>query len=425
MVVASAAGALPMLAIAMMSSTFVREGSIPALSVIATFTAITVAVAIRSGRLSDAQFTVLGAGGMLGVAVSAYLIADPAPTKAVTAMLAIVPAIAASGSSRQVITSLTAGAVVLATTLSWTELGSSGVESAVVTSGAAATTVVVPVILIAGLRRTLMVVNRQLTAVNQQLSEANDRLIDANRELAALAETDPLTGLLNRRGLLSKSAELLARAQAQRTPIVVHVIDIDHFKSVNDSFGHSAGDAALMSVADALRRSVADSAAPDVVLARTGGDEFLITALEPSERALHGRAEDPRPAAVALPKSIMENVRTRCAVTVSVGTVQLHYRAQHSQRRRFAGQPAPDERTTAFAFTDPFPVTTVSSEPEAAVNTVERILDEVMHAADEALYLAKAAGRDCTHLGARLFVEHDEIFTIDREPNSARAQFRP
>lgn len=84
--------------------------------------------------------------------------------------------------------------------------------------------------------------------------------------LEQLAITDPLTGLYNRRGL-----DLLFARHAT-TPLALIAIDCDRFKSVNDTHGHSAGDAALAHIATILRTSVRVS---DIV-ARTGGDEFLI-----------------------------------------------------------------------------------------------------------------------------------------------------
>lgn len=78
-----------------------------------------------------------------------------------------------------------------------------------------------------------------------------------------LSRTDPLTGLLNRRAF----TEALATT---RTPYVIAVIDIDRFKSVNDTHGHSAGDAVLVEVAADLRHALGEEA----VVARLGGEEF-------------------------------------------------------------------------------------------------------------------------------------------------------
>ena len=109
---------VPLLAIALLSPTFLRPNALPVLIVVLTFTAVTVLFAAKVGRLSERQFAVLGFGGMTGVAISAYLVADPSGTRAVTSMLAIVPAIAASSSPPRVTARLSAASVVMVTALS-------------------------------------------------------------------------------------------------------------------------------------------------------------------------------------------------------------------------------------------------------------------------------------------------------------------
>lgn len=392
MVVASASGALPMLVVAVVSPAFLRPDAIPVLSMVTAFTAVTVAVAVRRGRLSDGEFAVLGAGGMIGVAISAYLIADPAGMRAVTAMLAIVPAIAASGSSKRVTGILTAGAVSLATLLSWIVRESSGVGVALIACGAAVTTVVVPVILIAGLRNALTKVNRQMAATNRQL-------VDANRRLESLAGTDPLTGLLNRRGMLAAATNLLGATHGVWKPIAAYVVDVDHFKDVNDSFGHSAGDAALVVVARALGRAVADVGAADTILARTGGDEFLI--LTPLFDVAAGRpgigdveqveperatwARDGVEAQRDLGDVILSCVRELASVTVSVGKIEIRCTEAHHARTS-------EEHDGML------------TDSSSASVSIDYVLDELMRAADAALYAAKAAGRDRVCYGETLLV---------------------
>lgn len=91
-----------------------------------------------------------------------------------------------------------------------------------------------------------------------------------------LSRTDPLTGLLNRRAFVDTIA-------AMRTPYVIAAIDIDRFKSINDTHGHSAGDAVLVEVAGQLRLAFGDGA----VLARLGGEEFGVVMEDPGrERAV-------------------------------------------------------------------------------------------------------------------------------------------
>lgn len=91
-------------------------------------------------------------------------------------------------------------------------------------------------------------------------------------ELAALARTDPLTGLLNRRGLTEALDRETARARRTGSTVCLVLLDLDRFKVLNDTLGHQGGDRALVAVADTLRRGLR---AGDVA-GRWGGDEFGI-----------------------------------------------------------------------------------------------------------------------------------------------------
>jgi diguanylate cyclase (GGDEF)-like protein len=91
-------------------------------------------------------------------------------------------------------------------------------------------------------------------------------------DLADLAATDPLTGLANHRALHERLAEELDRARRHDLPLAVIVLDLDHFKTINDTYGHSEGDVVLQRIARALR---ARSRGYDIV-ARVGGEEFAL-----------------------------------------------------------------------------------------------------------------------------------------------------
>ena len=97
---------------------------------------------------------------------------------------------------------------------------------------------------------------------------AKDRAV--NRYKAA-AETDPLTALFNRRGFFAAAATLMARNTASKTPVSVLAFDLDHFKSINDRFGHKSGDAVLGLFAKVARTSMR----ADDVVGRIGGEEFV------------------------------------------------------------------------------------------------------------------------------------------------------
>jgi diguanylate cyclase (GGDEF)-like protein len=97
---------------------------------------------------------------------------------------------------------------------------------------------------------------------------AKDRTV--NRYKTA-AETDLLTGLLNRRGFFEATGALMAKNKPKLAPVSVLAFDLDHFKSVNDRFGHDGGDAVLKMFATVVRRTMRSS---DIV-GRIGGEEFL------------------------------------------------------------------------------------------------------------------------------------------------------
>lgn len=97
---------------------------------------------------------------------------------------------------------------------------------------------------------------------------AQSAIADARRA----AETDQLTGLLNRRGFDLHCARRLARARSQGDPASVMILDLDHFKRINDQFGHPTGDEVLRAFAASLRRVLP----PSAVVGRMGGEEFVV-----------------------------------------------------------------------------------------------------------------------------------------------------
>jgi diguanylate cyclase (GGDEF)-like protein/PAS domain S-box-containing protein len=95
---------------------------------------------------------------------------------------------------------------------------------------------------------------------------------NVERELLRLAHQDALTGLANRRYFNEQSASLLRQTAQRRIPVLMAVIDVDNFKSINDTYGHAAGDLVLAEVGRCLQAIVLDGA----TVARIGGDEFVI-----------------------------------------------------------------------------------------------------------------------------------------------------
>jgi diguanylate cyclase (GGDEF)-like protein len=101
-----------------------------------------------------------------------------------------------------------------------------------------------------------------------------DQLRARNAELEAISRTDALTGLPNRRHLQERLASTAAASRRQESPMAVLMVDVDHFKSVNDRFGHDAGDVVLKDVAATLHSACRG----EDVAGRWGGEEFLIVA---------------------------------------------------------------------------------------------------------------------------------------------------
>ena len=141
---------------------------------------------------------------------------------------------------------------------------------------------------------------------------SRDRADENNRVLAAL---DPLTGVANRRSLIAALDRDVARARRMREPMALMMVDIDHFKDVNDQYGHPAGDRVLCSVVNVLRQRVR---AQDLV-GRYGGEEFMVllpdtglTGAEQLARALCKAVEESRCPADGVPGPGI-------AVTVSIG----------------------------------------------------------------------------------------------------------
>ena len=141
-------------------------------------------------------------------------------------------------------------------------------------------------------------------------------LIESQQYLSNLATEDPLTRLFNRRGMENALQVTLAHAARQQTPTSALMVDIDHFKQVNDSFGHEVGDQVIRQVADFLERL---SRSSDVV-ARTGGEEYLLVLPDTRLDAARVLAERIR-SAISDHALLVENQRIK--VTVSIGVACL------------------------------------------------------------------------------------------------------
>jgi diguanylate cyclase (GGDEF)-like protein len=180
-------------------------------------------------------------------------------------------------------------------------------------------------------------------ALSYRSSRLLQQLVQAQAELLRIARTDPLTGLMNRRGFDETAAATLGEACAANQGVVALMCDIDRFKTINDRYGHEFGDAVLAQIGEVFRTFAIEDG---VLVARHGGEEFAALMVDTTIDAVAQRAEHLR--RMCAVKQISHN-GTSIHVTVSIGI---------------------------------------------AMSQGETDLSKVMRCADDALYAAKHRGRN-------------------------------
>jgi len=188
--------------------------------------------------------------------------------------------------------------------------------------------------------------NNMVQRVNEgreQLDSINNQLREQNKTLKVLSETDSLTGLYNRQHLTERLKRLLASSRRSGRKFAVLMLDLDHFKKLNDAYGHLVGDEALKLIADILRHTLRKRD----YAARFGGEEFLV--LLPGADARRGEEIAERLRSVIAGKPLQLEDAT-LKITLSIG---------------------------------------LAVYPE-----VGNDVDSLIRAADDALYKAKDAGRN-------------------------------
>lgn len=146
--------------------------------------------------------------------------------------------------------------------------------------------------------------------------EALRQLQVANSELALMASTDSLTGASSRRHFLATVGLELSRAARNGLPLSLLALDIDNFKSVNDKYGHQAGDAVLRYLAESVREALR----PHDVFGRVGGEEFMILLPDTSKGAASVLAERIRSRVESMAIPFVDGV---LRVTVSIGVAEF------------------------------------------------------------------------------------------------------
>lgn len=184
----------------------------------------------------------------------------------------------------------------------------------------------------------------RVQSTREHLRRQKAELAQALEQIRQLATHDDLTGLLNRRAMLDRMQLEQHRSLRSGSPLLIAQLDIDHFKAVNDTHGHAAGDLVLQSFADTVRRNVRDTD----VLARWGGEEFVLLLCDTPAADAVTLMERLRQAVQAMQVPVAQGGQP-ITVTVSIGL------ARHAPADPLAG-------------------------------TLER--------ADRALYAAKAGGRN-------------------------------
>lgn len=157
-----------------------------------------------------------------------------------------------------------------------------------------------------------------LNSVNDNLIELINKNTELIAQLEVAARTDPLTGLLNRRALYERAKQEGDRAKRKKSPLSLIAMDVDHFKMINDQYGHEVGDQALIMLA----RWCGEALRSTDLLARTGGEEFIL--LLPDTDLTHAMliAERMR-LAIQNNRVLVESSNTRFGYTVSQGVAMV------------------------------------------------------------------------------------------------------
>jgi diguanylate cyclase len=159
----------------------------------------------------------------------------------------------------------------------------------------------------------------EMVEARRQAEQAEERVRQLEQELEQVSEQvreDQLTGTLNRRGLDDTMQREIARSQRKHTPLCVAILDLDNFKKLNDTYGHQAGDDALVHLANVVKKTLR----PTDTVARFGGEEFVIVFAETDARQA---VEAMRRLQRELTKRFFLHDNERLLITFSAGVAAL------------------------------------------------------------------------------------------------------
>lgn len=180
--------------------------------------------------------------------------------------------------------------------------------------------------------------------IGERIVRLQDQLIQARDDFQYQASHDPLTGLFNRRVIMDRLQSEMDLAATKKRPLSVALVDIDNFKSVNDNYGHLVGDKALKQVAEKINQALS----PNGIIGRYGGEEFIIVMPDHGIDKAFKQAEKVRKSTMG---SIINEMDGASSISLSVGVAQ--------------------------------------GLPETGIT-----VDDIIKAADNALYQAKKKGRN-------------------------------
>jgi len=169
----------------------------------------------------------------------------------------------------------------------------------------------------ASLLSTIEQLNTELREVKRRLDIKEKELQAVLAQVDEVAHTDPLTNISNRRHIIGELQREVMRSKRYNTPLSVAMIDLDHFKRINDTYGHSVGDQVLRFVAMQLRDHIRS---PDII-GRYGGEEFLV--LLPNSTAAAAGEQAARLCQHIRSTPFLLNERT-IHLTVSIGVAPYH-----------------------------------------------------------------------------------------------------